>query len=695
MSRFYVTTPIYYINDVPHLGTAYTTIAADVLCRYHRMRGHESRFLTGTDEHGEKVQEAALARGMAPAAFADEVSATFRDAWPKLGCAPDDFIRTTEPRHARWVQDLWKRIADKGEIYLGHYDGLYCVRCEAYYTEKELEQPGNICPIHKHPVVSKKEPSYFFRLSAYRDKLLDFYEKHPDFVKPEGRFNEIKAFVSSELHDLSVSRTSFDWGIHVPGDDKHVMYVWFDALSNYYSALTAPEDNTRFWPHVVHVMGKDILRFHACYWPAFMLAGGYEPPQTEMAHGFLSYCGQKMSKSLRNTISPTALAEAVSAASAWGSGSPDGALPPKLPIGADVVRYTLMRAIAFGQDGDFAIADLIQRYHSELGNQLGNLLNRVLPFAEAVPDKGAQTPLEDKIAAEYPAKAQAAAEAFDALNPTVALGHIWSILALANDYIDKSAPWKAKKEDPARLGTIVATAVELLEAVSVMIYPVMPNVAAAMREQLGLAALVGEIGNDRWPFQLPERAPGGKLSKGSPIFPRFEKEKEAELLAQFSPPKEEVPAEAASPAAPPVPDKAAVPAPAPSGPVSAAAAGAESATPAAPREAKATIQYDDFAKMELRVGLVLSAERVKKKDKLLDLRVDVGDPAPRRIIAGIAKSYSPEQITGKRVVVLCNLAPREVVKGLVSEGMLLAGGDGDVLKVATLDGDLPPGSGVK
>ena len=255
MSRFYVTTPIYYINDVPHLGTAYTTIAADVLCRYHRMRGHESRFLTGTDEHGEKVQEAALARGMAPAAFADEVSATFRDAWPKLGCAPDDFIRTTEPRHARWVQDLWKRIADKGEIYLGHYDGLYCIRCEAYYTEKELEQPGNICPIHKHPAVSKQEPSYFFRLSAYRDRLLDFYEKHPDFVKPEGRFTEIKAFVASELRDLSVSRTSFDWGIHVPGDDKHVMYVWFDALSNYYSSLTAPEDNTRFWPHVVHVMG--------------------------------------------------------------------------------------------------------------------------------------------------------------------------------------------------------------------------------------------------------------------------------------------------------------------------------------------------------------------------------------------------------------------------------------------------------
>lgn len=674
MSRFYVTTPIYYINDVPHLGTAYTTIAADVLCRYHRMRGHESRFLTGTDEHGEKVQESATARGMAPPAYADEVSAKFREAWPKLACAPDDFIRTTEPRHARWAQDLWKRIADKGDIYLGHYDGLYCVRCEAYYTEKELEQPGNLCPIHKHPAVSKKEDSYFFRLSAYKDRLLEFYKQNPGFVKPEGRFNEIKAFVSNDLIDLSVSRTTFDWGIKVPGDEKHVMYVWFDALSNYYSALTAPEDNTRYWDSVVHVMGKDILRFHACYWPAFLLAAGYEPPRAEIAHGFLSYCGQKMSKSLRNTISPTALAEAISAAGASGSGNP--------PIGADVVRYTLMRAIAFGQDGDFSIADLLQRYSSELGNQLGNLLNRVLPFAEAVPEKGPLTALEEKVAAEYPAKAQAAAEAFDAFNPTAALGHVWAILALANDYIDKAAPWAAKKNDPARLGTIVATAVELLEAVSVMVYPVMPNVAAAMRVQLGLPELTGEIGNDRWPFALPSRAAGGKLSRGLPIFPRFEKEKEAELLAAFSPPKEEEPK----------PETATLPAT-----QTAAAAKVETASPqaAAPREAKAIIAYDDFAKMELRVGLVVSAERVKKKDKLLDLRVDVGDPAPRRIVAGIAKSYAPEQIVGKKVVVLCNLAPREVVKGLVSEGMLLAGGDGDVLKVATLDGDLPPGSTVK
>ncbi|MBK8253814.1 MAG: methionine--tRNA ligase [Polyangiaceae bacterium] len=662
-SRFYVTTPIYYINDVPHLGTAYTTIAADVMCRYHRTRGHESRFLTGTDEHGQKVQRAAEEQNLPPNVYADQVSRRFSEAWPKLACAPDDFIRTTDPRHKTWVQDFWKKIFSNGHIYLGHYEGLYCVRCEGYYTEKELRQPGNICPIHNQPVEVMKEPSYFFKLSQFQDKLLAFYEAHPDFVRPEGRFNELKSFVQSGLQDLSVSRTSFQWGIPVPGDEQHVMYVWFDALSNYYSALTSPEDNTRYWPNVVHIMGKDILRFHACYWPAFLMAAGMEPPPAEFAHGFLTYCGEKMSKSLRNTISPTALAEAISPT-----------------IGADVVRYTLMRAIAFGQDGDFAIADLMQRYSSELGNQLGNLLNRVLPFAETVPEKGPLTALEENLIANYPDKAKAAADAFTAVNPTAALGHIWSILALANEYIDKAAPWVAKKNDPVRLGTIIATAVSLLEAVSVMIWPVMPNVAASMREQLGLSPLQGIVGSDQWPHVLPNREPGGRLMRGTPIFPRFEKEKEAELLEKFSPPKEPVMSQEQAPST--------APANAPTTDVAPAA-------PAAPREAKAVIQYDDFAKMDLRVGLVLSAERVKKKDKLLDLRVDVGEAAPRRIVAGIAKNYAPDQITGKKVVVLCNLAPREVVKGYLSEGMLLAGGDGDVLKVATLDGELPPGSTVK
>src|SRR5580700_4434819 len=297
-SRFYVTTPIYYINDVPHLGSAYTTIAADVMARYHRLRGDETRSLTGTDEHGLKIQRVAAERGMAPQAFADEIAEKFRATWPRLACAPDDFIRTTEPRHERAVQDLWRTIRDnknKAEpnIYLGHYEGLYCVSCEAYYTEKELEQPGNICPQHKRPAEMVKEESYFFRLSAYAKDLLAYYESHPGFVEPAGRFNEVKSFVEAGLVDLSISRTTFQWGIPVPDDPRHVMYVWFDALSHYRSALFSPENKEHLWEEVVHLVGKDILRQHAVYWPAFLLAAGISPPKHVFAHGFLTYNGQK------------------------------------------------------------------------------------------------------------------------------------------------------------------------------------------------------------------------------------------------------------------------------------------------------------------------------------------------------------------------------------------------------------------
>jgi methionyl-tRNA synthetase len=474
-SRFYVTTPIYYINDVPHLGSAYTTIAADLLSRYHRLRGHETRFLTGTDEHGLKIQRVAAEQGMSEQAYADGIAEQFRGTWPKLGCAFDDFIRTTEERHKRKVQELWTRIEKNGDIYLGHYEGLYCVGCEAYYTEKDLQQPGNICPQHGKPVETVKEESYFFRLSRYADKLLDHYAKNPGFVRPENRLNEVTSFVQGGLQDLSVSRATLKWGIPVPSDPKHVMFVWFDALSNYWTALTSPEDNTRFWPSAVHLVGKDILRQHAIYWPAFLMSAGEPLPQQVFAHGFMTYNGKRMGKSLRNTISPVALAEALS---------------PEL--GADVIRYCLMRSISFGQDGDFSIQDVLQRYSSELGNALGNLLNRVLPFADKVPEKGAAGPLEEKLAQAHAQGAAAAAKALDELSPTRALDAIWGVLAAANDYVDKAAPWAAKKNDPVRLGTIIATLVEELEAVSLMIAPVMPKVAAGMRAQLGLPLI--EIG---------------------------------------------------------------------------------------------------------------------------------------------------------------------------------------------------------
>ena len=657
-SRFYVTTPIYYINDVPHLGSAYTTIAADVLCRYERLRGKDAWFLTGTDEHGLKIQRAAEERGTSPQALADEVSAVFRGAWPELGCVPDDFIRTTEERHKRVVADLWSRIVAKGDIYLGHYKGLYCVGCEGYYTEKELEQPGNVCPLHKKPAETVEEESYFFRLSKYGAPLLEHYAKNPGFVQPTSRLNEVTSFVQGGLEDLSVSRTTFKWGVPVPGDPRHVMFVWFDALTNYYSAVQDPADLQRFWPASVHLVGKDILRFHAVYWPAFLMSAGLPLPGRVFAHGFLTYGGQKMGKALRNTVSPVALAKAISPA-----------------IGADVVRYCLMRGVSFGQDGDFSIDDVLQRYGAELGNALGNLLNRVLPFADAVPEKGEPTDLEREVEAALKSGAKTAADAFDAHVPTRALDAVWTVVAAANAYVDRAAPWVAKKKDPARLGTIVATLVEVLEAVATMVAPVMPVVAAAMREQLGLEPLAPEIDRDRWPFELPKRAAGGKLVKGAPIFPRLEKEHEADLRARFAAPKPEgaAGASAAQAAKPP----------------------SEGTAPVAKATAtKGEIAFDDFGRADLRIGLVVSAERVAKKDRLLDLRVDVGEPQLRRIVAGIAVAYAPESVVGKRVAVLCNLPPRDFGKGVVSHGMLLASGEGPGLRLLEVDG-VEPGTPVK
>jgi len=663
-SRFYVTTPIYYINDVPHLGSAYTTIAADVMARYHRLRGDETRFLTGTDEHGLKIQRAAAERGVPPQAFADEIAARFREAWPPLECAFDDFIRTTEPRHKAAVQHIWRTIRDnknKAEpnIYLGHYEGLYCVACEAYYTEKDLEQPGNVCPQHKKPVEMVKEESYFFRLSAYAGDLLAYYEAHPDFVEPPGRFNEVKSFVMAGLQDLSISRTTFQWGIGVPDDPRHIMFVWFDALTNYWSALQPPVDKGHLFPHAVHLVGKDILRQHAVYWPAFLLAAGLPLPEHVFAHGFLTYNGQKMSKSLRNTVSPVALAQAIS---------------PR--FGPDVVRYCLMRAISFGQDGDFSIADVLQRYDKELGNALGNLLNRVLPFAREALPRGEPGELEKALVDAYPAAAKEVTDAFEALSPTAALNALWGLLGQANAYVDKAAPWAAKKKgDHARLGVIVATLLDVLDAVSALAAPVMPAVANEMRLQLGLApfdwAELAKEPRALWPLALPRRAEGVAVKGGDPIFPRFEKEREAEIVKAFTP-------GAGEPQAAPAPEeKKAEPAAAPE------------------REARGTIAYDDFARLDIRIGVITSAERVKKKDKLLDLRVDTGDAAPRRIVAGIAGAYAPEALVGQRVAVLCNLQPRDFGKGLVSEGMILAAEDAGGLAVLTVASAKAPGSPVK
>jgi len=657
MSTFYATTPIYYINDVPHLGTAYTTIAVDVLTRYRRTRGDDTHFLTGTDEHGLKIERVAQEMGMTSAAFADQASRPFKDAWPRLSCRYDDFIRTTEPRHETQVQALWRRVRERGDLYLGHYEGWYCVACEGYYTEKELE-PGGLCPVHKKPVELVKEPSYFFRLSKYQDRLLALYESRPSFVAPAARMNEVVSFVKGGLDDLSVSRTSFRWGVPVPDDPDHVMYVWFDALANYWSAVQEPPALQRYWPPSIHVVGKDILRFHAVYWPAFLMAAGFDDdqlPKRIFAHGFLTFNGQKMSKSLRNTVKPVALAEA---------------------FGIDPVRYYLMRAIAFGQDGDFSLSDLVQRYNSELGNSLGNLANRVLHqciklIGGKVPHVGDPTDLEQKLISDARDAAAASAAAMDSIAPHRALDAIFALLGAANAYVDRAAPWaEAKKGDSARVATILGTSLQVLEAVSIMLWPFIPNSSDALRAQLGLAPLAPCPGADLWPFDLPRRSPGEQLGTPSPLFPRLDKEREAELVANLGlaqPPSAPADTPPATPQASPPPTPHAT-------------------TPVA------EISYDDFARVELRVGVVVAASKVEKKDRLLSLQVDLGEGTPRPLVAGIATSYTPEQMIGKRIIVVANLAPRKFGKGLVSHGMLLAAKTENALTLATVLDDMPPGT---
>ncbi|GAC1351347.1 MAG: methionine--tRNA ligase [Polyangiales bacterium] len=462
MKRFYVTTPIYYLNDVPHLGHAYTTIVADTFARYHRMRGHDTRFLTGTDEHGQKIERAAQEKGVTPQAFVDTISQKFREVLAPLHCTPDDFIRSSEPRHVAVVQELWRRCVASGAIYEGSYQGLYCVGCEAYYTEKELELVGesHVCPVHKVAVEKVSEPSYFFALSKFQERLLSFYQSHPQFISPETRRNEVLSFVRSGLQDLSVSRTSFAWGIPVPGEakdkHKHIMYVWFDALTNYLSAL-APDQDTmvkgpgapraqselqaRYWPPDLQLVGKEILRFHAVYWPAFLMAAGFpddQLPRKIYAHGWLTVNGQKMSKSLRGTVvEPIALAKA---------------------FGADVVRFYLLREVAFGQDGDFNHIQLIARYNAELADSLGNLLNRTLglcaklrPAAEKGVLEAAPLPLEEKLEATARTALEGMTSSFDEVAPHRAIDAIWVLCRAANKYIDEAAPWgEAKKGDRAR-----------------------------------------------------------------------------------------------------------------------------------------------------------------------------------------------------------------------------------------------------
>jgi methionyl-tRNA synthetase len=669
MSAFYVTTPIYYPNDRPHIGTAYSTIVADVLARYQRLRGVPTRFLTGLDQHGLKLERRAQELGLSPQAFVDSMVPPFKEAWSALSCAYDDFINTTEARHKERAQELWRRCEERGDIYLANYEGLYCVPCEAYYTEKDLLE-GRVCPIHKKPVETLSEETYFFKLSAYGDKLLAFYEANPKFVQPEGRLNEVKSFVREGLRDLSLSRSTFSWGVPVPGKPEHVMYVWFDALTNYISVLGAPPHKgeaaplfEQFWApnaRAVHIVGKDILRQHAVYWPAFLMSAGLAPPTQILAHGWLTVDGQKMSKSLGNFIPPGPLVEAV---------------------GADVLRYYLMREVAFGQDGDFSHQSLFARYHGELGNGLGNLLNRVVAsivknsFQGKVPvvEREQLSELDRALLEKAKDSAKQAAAQLEAIQPSRALESIWELVSAANKYVDQTEPWKlAKQTDPTRLGQVVYTVLETLRYLGIMLWPFMPGKCEELLAQLGLDALLPTVGSDMWPSDWGKLPGGIETRAGKALFPRFDKEQEAALIQRLSPKT--------------------IPPPPPAAPAKAEKAETKKgAAQGRDLSEKSAASIDDFGKLDLRVAEVRTAERVPKSDKLLRLEVDLGPLGTRQILAGIGKQYAPEDLIGKRIAVLANLPPRKMM-GLESQGMVLAAGDGSVLSVLTPHQDVPVGS---
>jgi len=670
MSRFYVTTPIYYVNDVPHLGTAYTTIVADAVRRYHLLRGDETRMLTGTDEHGQKLERAARERGIPPAQFVTEMSDRFEAAWPKLEVVADDFVRTTQERHERRVQDLWRKIQAKGDLELGAYEGLYCVGCEEFKTEKDL-LPGNLCSLHQKPVEKQTGEAYFFKLSRYGERLLEHYRAHPGFVEPESRRNEVVSFVAGGLRDLSVSRTNFSWGIPVPDNPKHVMYVWFDALANYWSVLQGKAELEKFWTDatIVHLVGKDILRFHTVYWPAFLMSAGLPLPTRVFAHGFLTYSGQKMSKSLRNAVDPIAIARAF------------GRVAGSEAAGADILRYQLLRAIAFGQDGDFDLSAMIERYNADLGKNLGNLLARTLGLcakmtAGKVPPAGEWTPLEQDLHAAIEASWRDAIEAWDRIEPHRALERTWAIASAANQYVDRAAPWtEDKKGNRARVDTILHTLLGVLGALSQLAWPVLPAKSDEMRAQLGLEAIRPSVGRDWLAPRIATRAAGESLRPGAPLFPTVDEDGARALLETLTPKVEGGGATA-----------------------TATATTTATATATATTTATATataITHDQFAAVDLRVGVVRACERVPKKDKLLRLAVDLGEAEPRTIIAGLALSFQPEQLVGRKVVVVANLAPRDFGKGVVSHGMLLATGPSEALTLATVEGNVAPGSKMK
>ena len=611
MNKKYITTPIYYVNDVPHIGHAYTTIIADSAARYFRLRGFDTFFLTGTDEHGQKIEEAAKKRGKTPKEYADEISAKFKALWDEFEISYDKFIRTTDPEHIAGVQKAFEKMYQKGDIYKGVYEGHYCISCEAFFPESQLIDE-EFCPDCGKQTSIVKEESYFFRLSKYQDKLLELYQKEEKFVLPKAKKNEVIRFVESGLQDLSITRTSFDWGIKLPpsiNDPKHVMYVWLDALLNYITALGYGTDERLmyYWPADYHLVGKDILRFHAVYWPAFLMSLELPTPKHIATHGWWTRNGQKMSKSKGNVIDPKAVADA---------------------YGVENFRYFLLREVPFGQDGDFSQKALIDRINNDLGNDLGNLLNRIIGMSGKYFDYEIKSRDVAKYHQEELQEVRNIIEALPSLIEDMKwhkfLEELWQALSVANKAIDRHTPWakmKEGKEEEAM--ALVALVANILAKVALMLHPVMPKTTQAIAEALGFGIDQESYAKYIDRFELLSDF---RIKKIPPLFPKIEEPLMVEKKAQE------------------------------------------------PKKEEGIITIDDFFKVQIKVGTIQEAEELPKSKKLLKLMVDLGEERPRQIIAGIKEYYTPQQLIGEQVCVVANLKPAKLM-GHISEGMILAAKD--------------------